>query len=103
MVLGGIDKTGPHIFGTHPIGNYIRYKATAVGAGTEIVLSILKEEYHEDLTLEQSIKLAVKCLVKALKARELPLRIKIAVIPVITKKLDMLSDETVEVYIKEVA
>jgi len=101
MVLGGIDKTGPHVFGTHPIGNYIGYKATAVGAGTETVLSILKEEYHEDLTLEKSIKLAVKCLVKALEARQLPLRIKIAVIPVITKKLNMLSDETVEVYIKE--
>ena len=101
MVLGGIDKTGPHVFGTHPIGNYIGYKATAVGAGTETVLSILKEEYHEDLTLEKSIKLAVKCLVKALEARQLPLRIKIAVIPVITKKMDMLSDETVEVYIKE--
>jgi len=101
MVLGGVDKTGPHIFGTHPIGNYTGYKATAVGAGTETVLSILKEEYHEDLTLEKSIKLAVKCLVKALQARELPLRIKIAVIPEATKKVAMLSDEAVEGYIKE--
>ena len=101
MILGGVDKTGPHVFGTHPSGNYMRYKATAVGAGTETVLPILKEMYREDLTLEEGVKLAVKCLVKALQARELPLRIKIAVIPVATKKWDMLSDEAVKGYIKE--
>lgn len=101
MILGGVDKTGPHVFGTHPSGNYKGYKATAVGAGTETVLSMLKEEYREDSTLEKSIKLAVKCLVKALQARELPLRIKIAMIPIATKKWVMLSDEAVEGYIKE--
>ena len=101
MILAGVDKTGPHVFGTHPSGNYTGYKATAVGAGTETVLSMLKEEYREDLTLEKSIKLAIKCLVKALQARELPLRIKIAVIPIATKKWGMLSNEAVEGYIKE--
>ena len=101
MILGGVDKTGPRVFGTHPSGNYMRYKATAVGAGTETVLPILKEMYREDLTLEEGVKLAVKCLVKALQARELPLRVKIAVIPVTTKKWDMLSDEAVKGYIKE--
>jgi proteasome alpha subunit len=101
MVLGGVDKTGPHVLGTHPSGNYRGYKSTVVGAGSETVLSMLKEEYREDLTLEKSIKLAAKCLVKALQARELPLRIKIAIIPVATKKLVMLSDEVVKGYIKE--
>ena len=101
MILGGVDKTGPHVFGTHPSGNYMGYKATAVGAGTETVLPMLKEEYREDLTLEKSITLAAKCLVKALQARELPLRIKIAVVPIATKKWGMLSNEAVEGYIKE--
>ena len=101
MILGGVDKTGPHVFGTHPSGNYTGYKATAVGAGTETALSLLKEEYREDLTLEKSITLATKCLVKALQARELPLRIKIAVVPIATKKWGMLSNEAVEGYIKE--
>ena len=101
MILAGVDKTGPHVFGTHPSGNYTGYKATAVGAGTETVLSMLKEEYREDLTLEKGIKLAVKCLVKALQTRQLPLRIKIAVIPIATKKWSMLSNEAVDGYIKE--
>jgi proteasome alpha subunit len=101
LIFGGVDKTGTRVFGTHPSGTYRGYKATALGAGRETVLSILKDEYKEDLSLEQSTKLAVKCLVKALEARQLPLRIKIAIIPVATRKLEMLLDETLEGYIKE--
>jgi len=101
IIFGGVDKTGPRVFGTHPSGTYRGYKATALGAGRETVLAILKEEYREELGLEDSAKLAVKCLVKALDARQLPPRIKVATVPAATKKLEMLPDKTVEGYIKE--
>jgi proteasome alpha subunit len=101
IIFGGVDKTGTRVFGTHPSGTYRGYKATALGAGRETVLSILKEDYKDDLSLEAGIKLAVKCLVKALEARQLPPRIKIAIIPLETKKMEMLADDKVEGYIKE--
>jgi proteasome alpha subunit len=101
IIFGGVDKTGSHVFGTHPSGTYRGYKATALGAGRETVLAILKEEYREDRSLEENTKLTVKCLVKALEARQLPPRIKIAVIPTATKQLQMLTDEKVESYIRE--
>ena len=101
MIIGGVDKTGAHIIRTHPSGNYTGYKATAVGAGTDTVLPMLQEAYREDLTLENCIKLAVKCMLKTLKERQLPPRITIAIIPIATKKLNILSDKTVEGYIKE--
>jgi hypothetical protein len=41
-------------------------------------------------------------LTKALEARQLPPRIKIAVIPTGTKKLEMLRDEKTEEYVKQV-
>ncbi len=102
LVFGGVDKTGNRIFITHPSGTYKGHKATAVGAGRDTVMAILKEEYREDMKLEDTIKLAVKCLVKALEARQLPPRIKIAVIPSETRKIEMLSDEKIEGYIKKV-
>jgi proteasome alpha subunit len=101
IIFGGVDKTGSHVFGTHPSGTYRGYKATALGAGRETVLAILKDDYRENLSLEENTKLTVKCLVKALEARQLPPRIKIAVIPTTTKQLQMLTDEKVESYIKE--
>jgi proteasome alpha subunit len=103
LIFGGVDKTGNRVFITHPSGTYKGHKATAVGAGRETVMNILKEEYREDMSLEDAVKLAVKCLVKTLEARQLPLRIKVAVIPSATKKMEMLSDEKVEGYIKKFA
>ncbi|NWF87160.1 archaeal proteasome endopeptidase complex subunit alpha [Candidatus Bathyarchaeota archaeon] len=100
LIFGGVDKAGTRLFGTHPSGTYRGFKATAQGAGRETVLAILKEEYREDMNLEETIKLAVKCLTKALEARQLPPRIKIAVIPSETKKMEMLSDDKIERYMK---
>jgi proteasome alpha subunit len=101
IIFGGVDKTGAHVFGTHPSGTYRGYKATALGAGRETVLAILKDEYRENLSLEENTKLTVKCLLKALEARQLPARIKIAVIPKATKQLQMLTDEKIESYTRE--
>ena len=101
IIFGGVDKTGPRVLGTHPSGTYRGYKATALGAGRETVLNILKDEYKENLNLEDTKKLVIKCLVKALEARQLPPRIKIAIISTETKKMEMLSDEAADGYIKQ--
>ncbi|MCJ7714266.1 archaeal proteasome endopeptidase complex subunit alpha [Candidatus Bathyarchaeota archaeon] len=101
ILFGGVDKTGARVFGTHPSGTYRGYKAAALGAGRETVLPILKEEYRDNLSLEESTKLAIKCLKKALEERQLPTRIKIAVIPKKTGKMEMLSEKKVEGYLKE--
>jgi proteasome alpha subunit len=102
MIFGGVDKTGSRLFGTHPSGTYRGYKARAEGAGRETVFAILNSEYRENMKLEEATKLATKCLVKALEARQLPPRIKIAVIPSETKKMELLSDETIERHIKQI-
>ncbi len=100
LIFGGVDKTGARVFGTHPSGTYRGYKATALGAGRETVLNVFKEDYKDNLTLEETKKLAIKCLVKALESRQLPPRIKIAVIPTDTKKLQMLPDAEIEEVVK---
>ncbi|HEX9261728.1 MAG TPA: archaeal proteasome endopeptidase complex subunit alpha [Candidatus Bathyarchaeia archaeon] len=101
IVFAGVDKTGTRVFGTHPSGTYRGYKATALGAGRDTVLTVLKDEYKENLTMDETINLAIKCLTKALEARQLPPRIKIAVIPKTTKKLEMLTDDAIETRIKQ--
>jgi proteasome alpha subunit len=102
IIFGGVDKTGGRVFYTHPSGTYRGYKATAVGAGRETALTILKEEYRENMHLDDATKLATKCLAKALEARQLTPRIKIAIISTETKKLEMLPDDRIEGLLKEV-
>jgi proteasome alpha subunit len=101
MIFSGVDKTGSRVFGTHPSGTYRGYKARAEGAGRETVFSILKEEYREEMGIKDTTKLVLKCLVRALEARQLPPRMKIAVISSETKKMEMLSDEKIESIVKE--
>lgn len=100
ILFGGVDRLGNRLFATHPSGSYRGYKAVAVGVGRETVINILKTEYHENMKLDEAIKLAIKCLVKALEAREQPTRVKISVIPSATKKLKALTDKEIEAYRK---
>lgn len=101
IIFGGVDKTGNRLFSTDPSGSYRGYKAVAIGVGRETVDNILKEKYSEDMTLDEAIKLAVKCLDEALKARGETPRIKIAVIPSETKKVKFLTEEEIKAYMKE--
>ena len=96
IIFGGVDKTGGRVFATDPSGSYRGYKAVAVGIDREAVEGILKEEYREDLNLDEAVKLAIKCLTRALESRGEPKRIKISVVPTDTKKLKALSDEEIE-------
>lgn len=100
IIFGGVDKTGSRVFSTDPSGSYRAYKAVAVGIGKETVENILKEEYKDDMTLEETTKLCLKCLVKSLETRSETPRVKIAVIPMATKKFRMLTDEEIEKQMK---
>ncbi|MCD6465842.1 archaeal proteasome endopeptidase complex subunit alpha [Candidatus Bathyarchaeota archaeon] len=102
IIFAGVDKGGSQLFTTDPSGTYRAYKAVAIGVGREAAENILKEEYRDDLTLEEAIKLGVKCLLKSIQARGEQPRIKIAIVPASTKRFRVLSDEEVEKYVKEV-
>jgi len=100
IIFGGVDKMGNKVFATHPSGSYRGYKATSVGIGRETVENVLKDDYKEDMTLDDSIKLAIKCLLKSFESRGEQPRVKIAVIPSATKKLRILPDQEIETYQK---
>ncbi|RLI13538.1 proteasome endopeptidase complex, archaeal, alpha subunit [Candidatus Bathyarchaeota archaeon] len=102
LIIGGVDRNGPRVYITYPGGAYRAYKAVAIGKGRDVAESILLKEYREDMTLEEAILLAVKCLLKSAEARGESARIRIAVIPADTKKYRLLSDEEVEEYVRKV-
>jgi len=102
IIFGGVDKTGNRLFATDPSGSYRAYRAVALGSGREVAEAILKEEYREGLKLDEAVKLAVKCLVKALETREEKSTVRIAVIPSETKRFRMLTAEEVEPHMRRV-
>jgi len=102
IIFGGVDKTGNRLFATDPSGSYQAHRAVALGSGREVAEAILNEEYHEGLKLDEAIKLAVKCFVKAIEAGGEKLAFRIALIPSETKKFRLLTAEEVEPYMRRV-
>lgn len=98
MLIGGVDKTGNRLFVTHPAGTYKGYQAHAVGAGSENAIKILKNEYNENMTMEEASQLTVKSLSTAMESRGITPSISMAVISSETKKFNLLTEEEIQLY-----
>ncbi len=101
LIIGGVDRTGPRVFCTHPSGTYKAYKAVSLGAGRETVQAQLPENYKENMSLDETLKLAVKCLKNSMQARQMPVKLTLAVISAATKKMKLLTEAETESLIKE--
>ncbi|MCL2135562.1 MAG: archaeal proteasome endopeptidase complex subunit alpha [Candidatus Bathyarchaeota archaeon] len=101
LIVAGVDKTGPHIFCTHQSGTYKAYKATSLGAGRETVQTQLIEQYKENMTLNDTIILAINCLKNSMETRQTTAKITIAIIPTTTKQIKILTDTETEKFINQ--
>ena len=45
MLVAGIDSRGPQLYCTDPSGNYVRYKACAIGPASESAMSLIMENF----------------------------------------------------------
>ena len=64
--------------------------------GREAAEGILKEEYRENLKMDEAIELAAKCLVKVLEARGEKARVRLAVVSSKTKRFKVLNKKEAE-------
>jgi 20S proteasome subunit alpha 5 len=70
LLLAGYDELdGCQLFFSDPSGTFIRYKAKAIGAGSEGAQSNLEESYSETLTLEEAETLALSTLKQVMEEK----------------------------------
>ncbi|MHA1304265.1 MAG: archaeal proteasome endopeptidase complex subunit alpha [Candidatus Heimdallarchaeaceae archaeon] len=67
LLIGGVDQTGSALYYVDPGGGVISVKAKAIGEGDTEAISILKEKYNEDLTIEELENLAKEVIKKIVK------------------------------------
>jgi proteasome beta subunit len=65
LIVGGVDATGPKLFGIDAIGGITEDKYISSGSGSPIVYGILEKDYREDMEKEEAIKLAVDAIKSA--------------------------------------
>jgi proteasome beta subunit len=61
-LIGGIDQNGPHLFSLDLSGSLIEEKFAAVGTATSLVLGVLEANYHENLSKDEAMELAIKAI-----------------------------------------
>jgi len=66
LFAGWDQHYGFQMYQSDPSGNYGGWKARAIGANNQTAQSILKTDYKEEQTLEDSLMLAVKVLSKTM-------------------------------------
>jgi 20S proteasome subunit alpha 3 len=62
---------GFQLYHSDPSGNYAGWKATCVGANSGTATSLLKQDYKEDIGVQEAMDLAIKTLGKTLDATSL--------------------------------
>jgi 20S proteasome subunit alpha 5 len=69
LLAGYDDLNGCQLFFSDPSGTFLRYKAKAIGAGSEGAQSNLEESYVETMTLEDTEELAVSTLKQVMEEK----------------------------------
>ena len=59
------------LYASDPSGNYSGWKATCIGANNSTAQSLLRQDYRDDIGLEESIGLALKVLSKTMDSTSL--------------------------------
>lgn len=62
LLVAGHDDLGPQLFMADPSGSFIRYKAKAIGSGSEGAQQTLQESYSDAFTLDEASTLALTTL-----------------------------------------
>lgn len=84
MILPGLRPFGvsllyagydPHyefqLYHSDPSGNYSGWKATCIGANNGTATSLLKQDYKEDISVEDAIELVLKVMSKTMDSTTL--------------------------------
>lgn len=70
------DVYGYQIYVSDPSGNYSGWKATAIGSGYQAATNILKQEYKDDLSLEEAVTLVTRVLSKCMDSSLSPEKVE---------------------------
>jgi proteasome alpha subunit len=98
FLIGGVDKTGPHLIESDPSGMLYEWKAYAIGRGAALANKILKQKWKPNMNEKDAVTLAVDIINKTEKERKKG-NITIVIIGK-DKKFKKLSEEQIKKIIK---
>lgn len=80
LLIAGVDRTGPALFHTDPSGTMFQYKAKAIGSAAEGAQALLQEQFHDNLTLESGVRLALEVLKQVMEDKITASNVQVSVV-----------------------
>ena len=62
LLIGGIDKTGIHLFATDPSGAMLEYKAVAEGEGSSDIMKYFERKYRDSMKMKEAIDMGIEAI-----------------------------------------
>ena len=100
LLIAGVDDK-PKLYETDPSGALLEYKATAIGAGRNVVLEYFEKEYSDDIGFEDAILKALVAMGKAIEGELSVSGIEMGVVKVEDKKYREIIGEELEKYLEK--
>ena len=100
LLIAGVDDK-PKLYETDPSGALLEYKATAIGAGRNVVLEYFEKEYSDDIGFEDAIIKALVAMGKAIEGELSVSGIEMGVVKVEDKKYREITGEELERYLEK--
>ena len=66
IMLGGCGKGKAHLYTTDVTGNFLSYRANAIGENDEKIKETLRKDFKDDMTVDQGITFTLKILKEVL-------------------------------------
>jgi len=99
IMVGGIN-TEAKLFASDVTGNYVGYKAIAIGENDEKIKEQLRKNYREEMTIEEGIKLSLKIFKDILGKNFNAERFDVGYIEKNNKKLKRISGDRLKKYLR---
>nr|ACF24562.1 proteasome alpha 5 subunit [Gymnochlora stellata] len=103
LLVVGVDEKGPALYSTDPSGNYVKYLAKAIGAGSEGAQTSLKDHYNKSMTLAEAKTLSLRILKQVMEEKISETNVEMAVITVKDEKFCMCQKEEVKLLIENMS
>ena len=67
LVIGGVDRSGGHVFSLDLAGGCLPDKYVSTGSGSPYVYGVLEDHYRDDMTVQEGIDLAIRSVTMAMR------------------------------------
>ncbi len=101
LLMGGIDSDGGHVYSIDALGGAISDKYASEGSGSPFVYGVLEDHYHEDMSMDEGVELAILSLLVS-SSRDSASGDGIRVAKITDEGFEEVGEEDIEEKIKDV-